>query len=818
MTSFSSEIRRYAPAIALDRILLRKVRAQISRTLLIVLFLLAMVIVSFVIRDSFVERSFVMSSITGDAHFITGMFFILLSVYGVILQTTFFYNTLYYRGLSTVYGEDFADGEGLTQEVASMCMKDELDLTRGFLISKHGKEIMIRSGVSLDAVDIFLDSERSRIRPDTFPLTQGAFITIQSLGEFLLANDSAFKSFLFKNGVTPASFLGANEWVWRVRAQYKQKQRWWSRDQLGTFSGIGREFSYGTAINLNKFERNIEHTSAFSVFLSNTAYANEVIEKIETTLTRIKSANVILVGEPGVGKMDILIELGRRMREGHSVASLSAKRFVVFDVDAFVAVNSSKGQFEYEFLKLMTQTERAGNIIVIIENFVSFVESVSALDADVANLLERFLTSSNIQIVATVDPQNFHLSLENNHQLLRHFETIIIDVPDISSSVRVLEEATWALEHRYNLYFTYPAVERIAESAELYIMEGVMPDKAVSFLTEVAAHAGKDKREVVDPDFVDVCISGKTGIPTGPVTDTEREMLMNLEELLHTRVVGQERAIEVVASAMRRARSGIQSKERPIGTFLFLGSTGVGKTETAKALAYTFFGDENTMVRFDMSEFSDENSMARLLGTSEVAGVLPSALREHPYCVLLLDEFEKSNVSVHDLFLQIFDEGVFTDARGNKINARNTIIIATSNAGSDLIWKYVKEGKHPEDEKDVIIDTIIERHIYKPEFLNRFDAIVLFEVLQENEQRTIAEMMLKDLQSRIRERGFELVIDDVLLTVLMREGYDPEFGARPMRRAIQDLIEERVAFKIIEGGLKPGDSIRFEEKDFAKAE
>lgn len=815
MISFYSEIRRYAPAIALDALIPRRKRILISRAFIWTLVILGAILIGFIGRDSITQRAFVISSIYGDAHYISGVFFILLFVYGLILQGTFFYNTLYYRGLSTVYGENLADGEGMTQEVASICLKDSSDLTRGFLISKHGREIMIRSGVSLDAVNAFLASERLRIKPDTLPFKSGVFINIQDVGEFLLAQDATFKSFLFKNGVTPASFMGAYEWVWRVRAVYKQRQRWWSRDQLGTYNGIGREFSYGSAINIRRFQRDIMTTSAFSIFLSNTAYANEIIEKIETTLTRAKSANVILVGEPGVGKMDMLIELGRRMREGHSLSSLSAKKFVVFDVDMFVATFSSKGEFETEFLKLMAQSERAGNIIVIIENFSSFLNSVSALDVNVVELLGRFLNSKNIQIVATVDPRNYHATLENNQQLLQYFETIIIDVPDITSSVRVLEEATWAHEHQYHLYFTYPALERIALCAEQYIMGGVMPDKAVSFLAEVAARAGHEKREIVDPNFVDVCVSEKTGIPTGPVSVQERDMLVHLEDVLHRRVVGQERAISVIASAMRRARAGIQSSEKPIGTFLFLGSTGVGKTETAKALAHTFFGDESKMVRFDMSEFSDEESISRLLGTTESAGVLPSAIREHPYCVLLLDEFEKSSVAVHDLFLQIFDEGVFTDARGDKVNARNTIIIATSNAGSDLIWKYVREGKHPEDEKDAIISAIIERRVYKPELLNRFDAVVLFEVLQENEQRAIAEMMLKDLQKRISERGFELVVDDVLLTVLMREGYDPEFGARPMRRAIQDLIEERVAFKILEGGLKPGDTIRFEEKDFA---
>lgn len=814
MSTLSSEIRRYRPAIALDAFLSKKSRATVLQFLSVILALLGLAIVGFTLRDSIAQKSFTMSAIGDEVPYLVGAFCIIVSFYGVLVLYIFFYNTLYFRGLSTVYGEDLADGEGITLEAAAVCASYEGDLTRGFLMSTYGHEIMIRSGIAAGIVEVFLEGDRPRLRADALKIQSGKFITLQDVGEFLLETDTAFKAFLFKNGVTPALFMGANEWVWRVRAQYKRKNRWWSRDNLGTINGLGREFSYGIATHLKRYQRDINTSSAFSVFLSNTAYANEVIEKIETTLTRSKSANAMLIGEPGVGKMDILIELGRRMRERHSITSLSAKRLVVFDVDLFVASHSTKGEFEAAFLALMMQTERAGNIIVVIENFAAFLASVAALEASAADLLGRFLTSTNVQIVATVDPHSYHATLETNQQLLQYFEPILIEVPDNSSTVRVLEEASWVHEHKHNVYFTYPAIERIAESADHYIVEGVMPDKAVSLLAEVAAHAGHDKRLIIDPDFVDLCVSQKTGIPVGPVTANERDVLMHLEDVLHKRVVGQERAIGVIASAMRRARAGIQSKEKPIGTFLFLGSTGVGKTETAKALAHTFFGDERNMVRFDMSEFSDEDSLTRLLGTTESVGVLPSALREHPYCVLLLDEFEKSSVAVHDLFLQVFDEGVFTDARGDKVNARNTIIIATSNAGSDLIWQYVKEGKHPEDEKDAIIDAIIERRTYKPELLNRFDAVVLFEVLGESEQRSIAGMMLTDLQKRISERGYTLVVNDVLLNVLMKEGYDPEFGARPMRRAIQDLIEERVAFKILEGGLKPGDTIEFVEADF----
>ncbi len=815
MKTVSAEIRAYTPALAFDAILPRKQRTFLMRILSIILFILAGILCFYVVKDTISVGALAYTSILGDAHALTGAFCIIAGIYGVLVLLTLYYNTFYFRGLSTVYGEDLAEGEGVTHEFALVCGANEDDLTSAFLTSSYGNEIMIRSGVPHGDVETFLQGTRPRIGTSALTLTLGHFLTLQDLGEYIFANDSQFKDFLFRHGVTPALFSGANEWVWRVRAVYKKRQRWWSKDNLGTKNGIGRELSYGSAYNMKRFQRDINTTSAFSVFLSNTAYANEVIEHIEATLIRTKAANVMLIGEPGVGKMDILIEFARRIREGHSIASLSAKRIVVFDTDLFVATYSSKADFEPAFLNLMLQTERAGNVVVVIENFTSFLDSVSALEVNAADLLGRFLTSRDVQIVATVDPQSYHATLEANQQLLQYFEPVLIEVPDLSSTVRVLEESSWTHEHTFNLYFTYPAIVRIAECADQYIVEGVMPDKAVSLLAEVAARAGQDKQTIVDAEFVDIAVSEKTGIPAGPVRDAERDKLMHLEEVLHKRVVGQERAISVIANAMRRARAGIQGRDKPIGTFLFLGSTGVGKTETAKALAYTFFGSEEHMMRFDMSEFSGADGLTRLIGSQEAGGALSSTLREHPYGVLLLDEFEKSDGAVRDLFLQVFDEGIFTDAHGQKVNARNTIIIATSNAGSDLIWKFVQEGKTPEDEKETIINTIIERKIYRPELLNRFDAVVLFEMLGEEEQRTIAGFMLSELVKRIKDKGYELVVDDVLIDVLMKEGYDPQFGARPMRRAIQDIIEERVARKILEGGLRVGDTIRFTPEDFA---
>ena len=815
MNSLYKEMRTYAPAIALDRLIPRRIRKQIFIFNGLLLIILAAVICAYIVLASIKAETFIFDILLSPARPIIGIFAILTGPFLLLGSITAYYNTLYYRGVRMVTREDMHDEGGITFEVARVYSVAEHDLTRAFLLSSYGREIMERSGISAEVIPEFLASSRTALTSDMVPIVHDRFTTLDDVGTYIYENDAPFRDFLFTHGASEEHYRGANMWVSRVRAVHRYHKRWWSRDNLGKREGIGREFSYGVAYELGNYMRDIRTTSVLSVMLTDVGYANEIIERLEAVLARSKAANAILIGEPGAGEMDMIIELGRRMREGESISSLEGKRLTVFDTNTFIATHSTKEEFEPSFLRLMAEAERAGNIIIVIENLPAFIQSVVQLGTDVGELMNRFLASPYIQIVSTADPGSFHEQLEMHQALLRNFEQILVENPDLTSTVRVLEEASWAYERRYGYRFTYGAIVRIAECADQYIVDGVMPDKALSLLSLIASRAAQEQLPRIDATFVDTSVSETVGVPVGPISGDEREMLLHLEDELHKRVVGQDDAVNAIAGAMRRARAGIQSKKRPIGSFLFLGSTGVGKTETAKALAALFFGNESKMVRFDMSEFSGPEGLPRLLGTPTHSGALASALREHPYSVLLLDEFEKADAEVHDLFLQVLDEGMFTDARGTRINARNTIIIATSNAGSSLIWTLTQAGKRPQDERDAIVNTIISNHVFKPELINRFDAAIIFSSLSEDEQKRIARLMLKELEERIRHRGYTLIVNDALLNVLMREGYNPEFGARPLRRAIQDIIEERVATKIIEGGLRPGDTIEFTEADFA---
>ena len=735
-----------------------------------------------------------------------------------------FFASYYFKDADTILLESGMKLPRLRYEAAKIVSQGLPDPLLDFLAAPYGGAVLTRLGVDTKELMLFLQSRSMPTAEFDLATHDGEVVGLEQFAKALLDYDEGFKRFLGAQTIEASDFVGAAAWVSHNEEDYKSYLRWWSKDSLGRIPGIGKDWGYGEIPLLQKYAIDITLHPAFSSGIKGAFGKNEA-DEIERVLSRGREANVMLVGEEGVPKLAPLCRLARRISAGTVLPPLEHKRLFVFDGVPFASALKEKTAFETELMRLLSEAAQAGNIIFVFDKFDVFFESAKGLGSNLLSLLDPFFISTNVQIAAVTEAGAFHQLFESNAKVRERFERVFIEGAGVAGSLPILEEEAIRVEAQEGLFFTYPTIRTVAESADRYFFEGVMPDKALDLLLELVPMIKNEHKRIVVREDVLRLVSQKTGIAISEAKGEERSKLLKLEEILHERIVGQDEAVKAISGALRRARSGISSTNRPMGSFLFIGPTGVGKTETTKALAQAFFGDEKNITRLDMSEYQSDDALSRLIGTFESgkAGILASLLREHPYGVLLLDEFEKTSREVHDLFLQILDEGFFTDVSGKRVNARNLIIIATSNAGSDMIWKLMsaqggsasggEEGKAVS--KDNIITEIINRAIFKPELLNRFDGVILFHPLDAANLRVIAKLMLQKLAKRLTEKGVELVITDVLLDYLVSVGQDPKFGARPMNRAIQEKVEQAIADKMLKGEVSAGSRVELTASELA---
>ncbi len=632
---------------------------------------------------------------------------------------------------------------------------------------------------------------------------------------------------------------------------------------------------------LDQFSRDLTEAAAKGS-LDPVIGRDEEIRRVIQILSRRTKNNPVLIGEPGVGKTAVAEGLAQRVAAGDVPEDLRGKRIVSLDLSGMVAGTKYRGDFEERIKAAMEEVRNSKNVILFIDELHTIIGAGAAEGAiDAANIIKPALGRGELQVIGATTLNEYRKYVEKDAALERRFQPVTVNEPGREESVRILLGLRDKYEAHHKLHITEEAIRAAVEMSARYIPDRFLPDKAIDLVDEAASRvrmnaltlppdlktledridaARKEKeaaaaeqdfekaaalrdreralqeqldrvradwelrkstrRGSVGAEDIAAVVSGWTGIPVTTLTEDESRRLLRLEEIFHRRVVGQEEAVSAVARAIRRGRVGLKDPRRPIGSFLFLGPTGVGKTELCRALAEAMFGDENAIVKLDMSEFMEKHTVSRLLGSPpgyvgyEEGGQLTEKVRRKPYSVVLFDELEKAHEDVWSILLQIMEDGVLTDGQGRRVDFRNTVIVMTSNVGAaNITEKHRALGfaaadgdgsRSPGEIRDGVMAEL--RRTFKPEFLNRIDDVIVFHQLSREDIREIARKLAQEVTARLEELGVRLTVDDRALDALAAEGFDPVYGARPLRRAIQSSLEDRAAELLLEGRLKAGDS------------
>ena len=619
------------------------------------------------------------------------------------------------------------------------------------------------------------------------------------------------------------------------------------------------------------------------------------LQRVIQILSRRTKNNPVLIGEPGVGKTAIVEKLAHLVVDGDVPATLQGKRVVTLDMGALVAGTKYRGEFEERLKKVIGELKTAGNCVLFIDEMHTMVGAGAAEGAvDAANILKPSLARGELQVVGATTQDDYRKYVERDPALERRFQPIVVDAPDAITTVEILRGVKGMYEQHHDLEILDEALETAATLADRYIADRQLPDKAIDLIDEAASRvrikhstvpkplreAQKEldavrleKDEVISAqkyetaaelrdrelklvtkieqldagwkkenpnageakvtaDDIAEVVAMWTRIPVTRLDIEEKERLINMEDALRLNVVGQDEAISVISKAVRRSRAGLKDPKRPIGAFLFLGPTGVGKTHSVKKLAEYLFGEEDAMVRLDMSEFMEKHSVARLVGAPpgyvgfDEGGQLTEAVRRRSYSVILLDEIEKAHPDVFNVLLQVFEDGHLTDSKGRKVDFKNTVIVMTSNLGSSLIQssggigfnfgRQDSETLDYERVKDRVLEAVKDPHNgFKPEFLNRIDSTVVFHPLERSHILEIVDIMMKEVEGRVLEHGLVMQVTDKTRDYLVERGFDPKMGARPLRRLIQDEIEDELSEKLLRNEFGAGDTVELDFIDGA---
>lgn len=625
--------------------------------------------------------------------------------------------------------------------------------------------------------------------------------SFEKIINWFLAKNDWVETELQKLETNREEVILAAKW-WDTRQMFggeKEVKRW----DLGR-PGIGWGLLFGYTPNLDKHS---EDLSIKQIFSSHLIGREKTVEKMEKLINAGK--NILLVGDPGVGKMTVVYEFADRAITGKLGKELTYKKLILFDYRMAIAGNSDGDAKKKIITQLMREAEGAGNIILVMKDLFR-ITNAEVEGNDYTDVIDKVLESGHLKIISVVDKVSYERFMSSDRRIFKNFEMLEVSPPSKEEAMIILMQSIYWLELKNEkIRFSLPAIRQILEGSDKYITDTPFPEKALELMDLVVENKVIDG-SMISKNEVNKVLSEKTGISIVRLTELEKEKLTNLEKIMGQNLIGQKTAVGLIAKSLRSRVVALGNEKKPIGSFLFLGPTGVGKTETAKVLANVYYGSREGILRFDMAEYVGEEGMERLIGSmaNNKPGILTKEIKSKPASLLLLDEIEKAPKEIYNLFLTMLDEGYINDANGDKIICRHLFVVATSNAGANFVREEVRDGVTGEDLQKRVVEYIQKENIFSPEFLNRFDGVVVFEPLGQRDLKSIAKLMLEGLKQDLSKKNINVDYDDMVAEKLTKDGFDMEFGARPMRRIVELVLGDLIGLAILKNEVQSGDEIK----------
>jgi len=637
-------------------------------------------------------------------------------------------------------------------------------------------------------------------------------ITKEDIFLGLAKQNRYLRELLYRSGLKEDDISGLVDWKRRL---YKKEDPF-DYGNLVKRGRIGTQWSSGYTPFLDKFSVDWTRILKSSGFPETVGHKEES-SSLERVLARNETNSAILVGEPGSGRRSVIREVVRRSFLGESLPETNYCRFLELDMFSLLAHVSGVEEAEKVLDELFSEAVRAGNVVLVIDNLHNYVGGEQKPGfLDISGVLASYLHLPYFRLVGVTSFSGFRQNIEENSSVAPLLEKIEIRPATKEDTLILLQKEALGWENKYRQIIPYVSLKKVISLSDKYIKEVPFPEKALDLLEETTVHVSQQEEDILLPEHVEKIVSEKMEVPVGEADTEEKDILLNLEDILHEKMINQDEAVKAVALALRRSRADIDTRKGVIGSFLFLGPTGVGKTKLGKVLGETYFGSEEKTIRIDMSEFQNIADVYRLIGSSKEEGVLTSKVREDPFSLVLLDEIEKAHPDILNLFLQVLDEGHITDGKGRKVSFRNCIIIATSNAGYQVILEAFEKGTEDWKEvKEKIMRRLFQKSIFRPEFVNRFDDVALFKPLGKEELISIAGLQLGDMKRKFEKKNIDFVITPELKEKIVEMSFDPVFGAREMQRAIQNNIGDVLASALLKGEIKDGESFVINPENFS---